>query len=46
MKTIAEFILPGHPDKICDRIADLIVDAACERAPRSLVGGEVALHRY
>ena len=46
MKTIAEFILPGHPDKICDRIADLIVDAACTRDPRSLVGVEVALHRY
>ncbi|MEC7985358.1 MAG: methionine adenosyltransferase domain-containing protein [Myxococcota bacterium] len=46
MKTIAEFILPGHPDKICDRIADLLVDAACARDPRSLVGVEVALHRY
>lgn len=46
MYTIAEFILPGHPDKICDRIADLIVDAACARDPRSLVGIEVALHRY
>ena len=46
MRTIAEFILPGHPDKICDRIADLIVDAACARDPRSLVGVEVALHRY
>ena len=46
MFDIAEFILPGHPDKICDRIADLIVDAACARDPRSLVGIEVALHRY
>ena len=46
MFDIAEFILPGHPDKICDRIADLIVDAACARDPRALVGVEVALHRY
>ena len=43
MQTIAEFILPGHPDKLCDRIADLLVDAACARDPRSLVGVEVAL---
>ena len=46
MLSIAEFILPGHPDKICDRIADQIVDEACTRDPRSLVGIEVALHRY
>lgn len=42
---IAEFILPGHPDKLCDRIADCLVDAACARDPRSLVGVEVALHQ-
>ncbi len=42
---LAEFVLPGHPDRICDRIADLLVDAACARDPRSLVGVEVALHR-
>lgn len=46
MKTIAEFVLPGHPDKICDKIADLLVDAACTRDPRSLVGVEVALHQH
>ena len=38
-------MLPGHPDRICDRIADLLVDTACARDPLSLVGVEVALHR-
>ena len=32
---LAEYVLPGHPDKLCDRIADAIVDAA--------VGGDPAL---
>ena len=41
----AEFILPGHPDKLCDRIADRLVDEACVRDPKSLVGVEVALHQ-
>lgn len=44
-RQIAEFILPGHPDKLCDRIADCLVDAACRRDPKSLVGVEVALHQ-
>ena len=44
-RQIAEFILPGHPDKLCDRIADSLVDEACRRDPRSLVGVEVALHQ-
>lgn len=43
--SIAECILPGHPDKVCDRIADLLVDEACARNPRALVGVEVAIHR-
>lgn len=42
---LAEYVLPGHPDRVCDRIADLLVDAACQRDPHSLVGVEVALHR-
>ena len=42
---IAEFILPGHPDKLCDVIADRLVDAACQRDSLSLVGVEVALHQ-
>ncbi len=43
--SIAECVLPGHPDRICDRIADLLVDTACARDPLSLVGVEVALHQ-
>ncbi len=42
---VAEAVLPGHPDKLCDRIADGIVDAARARHPRALVGIEVALYR-
>lgn len=45
MFSIAEFVLPGHPDKLCDRIADRLVDEACARDPLSLVGIEVALHQ-
>jgi len=41
----AEFVLPGHPDKLADAIADRIVDAAWKRERRALVGVEVALHR-
>ena len=44
-RQISEFILPGHPDKLCDRIADRLVDAACARDAKSLVGVEVALHQ-
>ena len=44
-RQIAEFILPGHPDKLCDRIADRLVDEACARDAKSLVGVEVALHQ-
>ena len=41
----AEFVLPGHPDKLADAIADAIVHEASRRDPRALVGIEVALHR-
>lgn len=41
----AEYVLPGHPDKLCDRIADAVVDAAQRQDPDSLVGVEVAVHR-
>lgn len=41
---VAEFVLPGHPDKIADAIADSIVDAARTRDPRALVAAEVAVH--
>lgn len=41
----AEFIFPGHPDKLSDAIADALVEEAWRRDPRSLVGVEVAVHR-
>lgn len=41
----AEFIFPGHPDKLCDAIADSLVQEARRREPRALVGVEVAAHR-
>ncbi len=41
----AEFVFPGHPDKLCDAIADALVAAAIAREPRALVGVEVAVHR-
>jgi S-adenosylmethionine synthetase len=41
----AEYVLPGHPDKLADAIADAIVREAWRRERRALVGVEVALHR-
>lgn len=41
----AEFVLPGHPDKICDAIADALVQGATRRQRRALCGVEVAVHR-
>ena len=41
----AEFVFPGHPDKLSDAIADAIVAAAAARETRALVGVEVAVHR-
>ena len=41
----AEFVFPGHPDKLCDAIADGLVQAAFALEQRALVGVEVACHR-
>jgi S-adenosylmethionine synthetase len=41
----AEFVLPGHPDKLADAVADAIVVEARRREARALVGVEVAVHR-
>lgn len=41
----AEAVAAGHPDKICDAIADAIVELAVRREPRALVGVEVGVHR-
>ncbi len=44
MLRTAEFVSPGHPDKLCDRIADLILDVCLEqdkntRAAIEVMGG-------
>jgi S-adenosylmethionine synthetase len=41
----AEYVLPGHPDKLCDAIADALVEEAAGREKRALCGIEVAVHR-
>ena len=41
----AEFVFPGHPDKLSDAIADALVQEAGRREKRALVGVEVAIHR-
>jgi S-adenosylmethionine synthetase len=38
----AEFVSPGHPDKICDRISDKILDTCLEQDPESRVAIETA----
>src|SRR4051812_44947412 len=40
----AEFVFPGHPDKLCDAIADTLVEQAAAAEQRSLCGVEVAIH--
>jgi len=41
----AEYVLPGQPDKLCDAIADALVEEAACREKRALCGIEVAVHR-
>ncbi len=41
----AEWILPAHPDKLCDAICDRFVGEAMRREARALVGVEAAVHR-
>ena len=36
----AEFVSPGHPDKICDQISDAILDAYLRIDPKSRVAIE------
>lgn len=40
--TVAEWVLPGHPDKLCDAIADRIVGEVARLDPYGQVGIEVA----
>ncbi|MFT5849309.1 MAG: S-adenosylmethionine synthetase, partial [Patiriisocius sp.] len=39
MKT-AECVSPGHPDKVCDRISDAVLDAYLTQDPASRVAVE------
>jgi len=41
----AEFVFPGHPDKLSDAIADALVQEASQWQKRALVGVEVSVHR-
>lgn len=41
----AEAVLPGHPDKLADQIADAIVDIALAKDDRAIVQVEVAVHQ-
>jgi len=45
MNQYAEYVSPGHPDRIADAIAEGIVNDAIAQRPDSLVGVEVAVHR-
>ena len=38
---ISESVTAGHPDKVCDQIADAILDALLENDPHSHVACEV-----
>lgn len=39
----AEAVTAGHPDKICDQVADSILDAVLTRDPQALVGCEASV---
>ena len=39
----AESVTEGHPDKLCDQIADAVLDAYLEKDPRARVACEVAV---
>ncbi len=44
MNQHAEYVSPGHPDRLADAIAESIVTAAVQQKPNALVGVEVAVH--
>ena len=41
----AEWVFPGHPDKLADAVAEHLVLEAVKREERALCGVEVAVHR-
>lgn len=42
---VAEWVFPGHPDKLSDAVADSLVERAAFLETESLVGVEVAVNR-
>ena len=45
-KTITvESVTKGHPDKVCDQIADHILDAYLQKDPSSRVACEVCINK-
>ena len=42
LPAVAEFVLPGHPDKLCDAVADGVVDFVRQADARGQCGVEVA----
>ncbi len=46
MTDYAEYVSPGHPDRLADAIAEGLVTAAVRNRPDALVGVEVAVHRH
>lgn len=40
----SESVTEGHPDKICDRISDSILDALLTQDPQSRVAAEVVVN--
>ena len=44
MKLIAEYVSPGHPDRICDEVVRRIVNGVCAYDRDALVGLECAVH--
>jgi S-adenosylmethionine synthetase len=44
MNQCAEYVSPGHPDRLADAIAESIVTTAVWQKPGALVGVEVAVH--
>lgn len=41
----AEAVTSGHPDKVCDIIADTLLDAYLEKDPNARVAIEVSIHK-
>jgi S-adenosylmethionine synthetase len=42
---LAEAVLPGHPDKLADQVADAVLDVALHNDARAIVQVEVAVDR-